>query len=318
MVHYSSTVDHVAKKIARLPGVEASFIGRDGAIDAVLEKAYDRPLREHVIKIGMNAMVPVRVYYRMPDGDIVGEAKNEAIEDFYTNIHVAGFAGSEPSAPPDQIAGDAQGTVDVGKEKDTRDDAGQLKLVRLRAKTRGREVVGWRYGDKTMRAGDKVKFKQACVLQWTMGRTVRVPAGMTGKVSSVASKSPMGYLSIGGHDGIELPVHAIGHVFDVMVDPALESKATPVTAKQAGLPPEMARLVMTVGFGRPPGEQFSTPKNGPKFKGNGPDLIGYGSKPEEDMLVPKSAKDKAPSSRGDDRAIHTDTSEPKRVLLGRK
>jgi len=318
MTHYSSTVDHVAKKIARLPGVEASFIGRDGAIDAVLEKAYDRPLREHVIKIGMNAMVPVRVYYRMPDGDIVGEEKTEAIEDFYTTIHVAGFAGSEPSAPPEKIAGDAQGTVDVGKEKDTRDDAGQLKLVRLRAKTRGREVVGWRYGDKTLRAGDKIKFKQACVLQWTMGRTVRVSAGMMGKVSSVSSKSPMGYLSIGGHDGIELPVHAIGHVFDVMVDPALESKATTVTAKHAGLPPEMARLVMTVGFGRPPGEQFATPTNGPKFKGSHvPDMHGYRS-PAEDMLVPKGAKDKAPSGKGDDRAIHTDTSEPKRVLLGRK
>jgi hypothetical protein len=323
MVHYSSTVDHVAKKIARIPGVEASYIGRDGAIDAVLEKAFDRALREHVIQVGMRAMVPVRVFYRMPDGNIVGEAKkgqkNEAIEDFYTNIHVAGFAGSEPSAPPEEIAGDAQGDKDVGKEKDTRDDAGQLKLARIRSSSRGRQVLGWRYGKDALRVGDKVKFKEPCVLQWTMGRTVKVNSGMTGQVSQVASKSPMAYLTIGGHDGVELPVHAIGHVYDVMIDPALESKALPLTAKQAGLPPEIARLVMTVGFGRPPEEPWDTPTNGPKFKGRTtPNTIRYSRGEDEDMLVPKSAKDKAPAGKGDDRSIHTDTNEPKRILLGRK
>lgn len=323
MVHFSPTVDHVAKKIARLPGVEASYIGRDGAIDVVLEKAFDRPLREHAIQIGMRAMIPVRVFYRMPDGNIVGEAKAghkiEAIEDFYTNIHVAGFAGSVPSAPPEEIAGDAQGDKKVGVEKDTRDDSGQLKLARIRSTSRGREVVGWRYGNKALRSGDKVKFKEACVLQWTSGRTVKVPVGMTGKVSKVASKSPMAYLSMGGHDGIELPVHAIGHVYDVMIDPALESKATPLTSSQAGLPPQIARLVMTLGFGRPPGEGDVTPTNGPRFRGKGmPDSHGTTLPVEDDMLVPKSAKDKAPKGKGDDRTIHTATGEPKKVLLGRR
>lgn len=318
MVHFSPTVDHVAKKLARLPGVEASFIGRDGAIDVVLEKAYDRPLREHAIQIGMRAMIPVRVFYRMPDGNIVGESKAgqkiESIEDFYTNIHVAGFAGSEPSAPPDKIAGDAQGDQKVGSEKDTRDDAGQLKLARIRSTSRGREVVGWRYGSKALRSGDRVKFKEACVLQWTAGRTVKVPVGMTGKVSKVASKSPMAYLSMGGHDGIELPVHAIGHVYDVMIDPALESKAAVVTSRHVGLPPQIAKLVTTIGFGRPHLEPWDTPTNGPhgqRSKGKVP------TEATDDMLVPKSAK-KMPGGKDDDRSIHTSTGEPPRVLLARK
>lgn len=313
MVHFSPTVDHVAKKIARLPGVEASFIGRDGAIDAVLETVNDQPLREHVIQVGARAMVPVRVFYRTPDGDIIG-AKTEAIEDFYTTIHVAGFAGSEPSAPPDKIAGDAQGDQKVGAEKETRDDAGQLKLARIRSTSRGREVVGWRYGTKALRSGDKVKFKEACVLQWTAGRTVKVPVGMTGKVSKVASKSPMAYLSMGGHDGIELPVHAIGHVYDVMIDPALESKATAVTSRQVGLPPQIAKLVSTIGFGRPHLEPWETPSNGP----HGPHSRGKApTEATDDMLVPKSAK-KMPGGKDDDRTIHTSTGEPPKVLLARK
>jgi hypothetical protein len=322
MVHFSPTVDHVAKKIARLPGVEASFIGRDGAIDVVLEKAFDRPLREHAIQIGMRAMVPVRVFYRMPDGKIVGESKAgqkiEAIEDFYTNIHVAGFAGSEPSAPPEKIAGDAQGDQKVGAEKDSRDDAGQLKLARIRSTSRGREVVGWRYGSKALRSGDKVKFKEACVLQWTSGRTVKVPVGMTGKVSRVASKSPMAYLSMGGHDGIELPVHAIGHVYDVMIDPALESKKVslpPDIAKEVSLPHHIKKVMATVGFGRPHLEPWETPSNGP----HGPNSKGKApTEATDDMLVPKSAKDKAPGKKGDDRTIHTSTGEPPKVLLARR
>jgi len=336
---YSPSVGHVAKKIAALPGVAASYIGRDGAIDAVLEKAFDRPLRQHVIEMGMRAMIPVRVFYKMPDGHIVGESrpgkKIESLEDFYTNIHVAGFAGEKPDADPQKIAGDAYGDK-VSKDPGTRDDEGQLKLVRIRANTRGRQVVGWRYGDKTLRLGDKVKFKQGCALNWTMGRTVRVAPGMTGSVAQMSSKSPVAYLSMGGHDAIELPVHAIGHVYDVMVDPALESKAPSHVSAVTGLPPSIHRLVMAIGFGRDP-DYGETPTNSPKFRGGGPDLNKY-SQPlntskddEEDMLVPPSAKDKAPSGKkGDDRSTHVSPKEPsvrvsidgktsqKKVLLARK
>lgn len=342
---YSPAVDHVARKIASTHGVEASYIGRDGAIDAVLEKAFDRELRQHVIEMGMRAMIPVRVFYRMPDGNIVGESrpgrKVESLEDFYTTIHVAGFAGEKPDAPPEKIAGDAYGTK-VGADPGTRDDEGQLKLVRIRSTTRGRPVVGWRYGKDALRVGDKVKFKQPAVLQWTMGRTVRVAPGMTGAISQMSSKSPVAYLSMGGHDSIELPVHAIGHVYDVMADPALESKKSPSRGVSAvtGLPPAIHRLVMAVGFGRNPDED-DTPTDSPKFRGiNRQDLQGYGSNPlttdkdgerEEDMIVPPDAKDKAPSGKkGDDRSAHTSSKEPsvrvnidgktaqKRVLLGRR
>ena len=339
---YSPTVGHVARKIAAIPGVEASYIGRDGAIDAVLEKAYDRPLRQHVIEVGMRALVPVRVFYRMPDGNIVGESrpgkKIESLEDFYTNIHVAGFAGEKPDADPQKIAGDAYGDK-VGKDPGTRDDDGQLKLVRIRSSTRGRPVVGWRYGKDTLRVGDKVKFKQPCVLNWTMGRTVRVAPGMTGSISQMSSKSPVAYLSMGGHDAIELPVHAIGHVYDVMVDPRLESKQAPShVSAVTGLPPAIHRLVMAVGFGRDP-DYGETPSDSPKFKGaKTPDLTKYSSPlntskedEKEDMMVPPSAKNSAATGKkGDDRSSHVSSDEPnvrvnldgkpsqKKVLLGRK
>lgn len=341
MVHFSPAVDHVAKRIARLPGVEASFIARDGAISAVLEQAFDRLLRERIIQMGMRSMIPVRVFYRMPDGNIVGEMKEgrkaEAIEDFYTTIHVAGFAGSDPSAPPEEIAGDAYGDK-VGKEKDDRDNLGQLKLVRIRSASRGRQVLGWRYGKSTVRIGDKVKFKEPCVLQWTMGRTVKVGAGMMGAVSQMSSKSPMAFLSIGGHDGIELPIHAVGHVYDVMVDPALESKdsgkARDVMPSDVTSPLNVSRKLGTVGFGRPHGEPWVTPRNGPNFKQpkDQPNWLMPSSESEEDMMVPPSAKSgKAPSSsKGDDRSTHVGSKEPsirvsidgnsekKTILLGRK
>jgi hypothetical protein len=332
MADYSAALGHVARKIASLEGVEASFIGRDGAIDAVLKKAYDRALREHVIQMGMRAMIPVRVFYRMPDGNIVGEAKaqkNEAIEDFYTTIHVAGFAGSEPSAPPEEIAGDAHGDK-LKKAPVDRDDDGQLKLTRIRSSSRGRAVLGWRYGKDALRIGDKVKFKQPCVLQWTMGRTVKVSPGMTGSVMQMSSKSPVAYLSMGGHDSIELPIHAIGHVYDVMVDPKLEAKAMPVTAKQAGLPNEIKRLVMAVGFGRDP-DYGDSSNNTAKFRGRKlPDMNSYRKvEGDEDMVIPPGAKNKAPTGgKGDDRTSHVSPAEPrvsldggqaqKRILLGRR
>ena len=295
-------VDHVAKKIARYPGVEASYVNWDGAIDAVLETAFDRTTRQEVIGIGMRAMVPVRVFYRMPDGDLIGEdeAKQyESLEDYYTDIHVAGFAGDTPKAPPEDIGGDSYGRVRIGKAQDDRDAGGQLKLARIRASSRGRPVVGWRYGDKSVRKGDKVKFKRACCLQWTMGRTVNVRPGATGTVSQMSSRRPIAYLSLGGNDKIELPIHAVGHVYDVMVDPNLES-VRPQQSQQltervrSSLTPQMKRLVMAIGFGRPPGAD-DTPTNTAKFTGpDQPDLMGYTSGgPEEDQLVP-------PPEKGDD------------------
>lgn len=346
MSGFSHVVGHVAKKIATTPGVEASFIARDGAVDVVLEKAFDRPLREHVIRMGMRAMVPVRVFYRMPDGDIVGEnkgGKNEAIEDFYTNVHVAGFAGSEPTAPADKIAGDAYGDkIEKPDDKD-RDDFGQLKLTRIRSGSRGRPVIGWQYGKDSLKVGDRVKFKNACVLQWTMGRTVRVSPGMTGMVSQVSSRSPMVYMAMNGADGIELPVHAIGHVYDVMLSPAMED-ATPIAIRisRSSLPPELSRLVGAIGLSMPAAENMhhhgrgETETNSPHFRGRPlPDLNRYGSiitassddEADEDMLVPKAVDPKGHDGHrrhaqkkhaggADDRRSHIADAEPEIITRG--
>lgn len=326
-------VEHVAKKIARVPGVEASYIGWDGAVDAVLETAFDRSTRQHVLDIGKRALVPVRVFYRMPDGETIGESdilKNESLEDFYTRIRVAGFADDGPNATPSEIAGDAYGDKDVKRNVDARDKSGQLKLTRIRATTRGRPVIGWEYGGDSLKVGDRVKFKKACCLQWTMGRTVSIRPGMTGRVSQMSSRRPIAFLDLGNGEKVELPIHAAGHVYDVMVDPRLESKQAGLHERKgtrpgrSALTPQMKRLVMTVGFGRTPGID-DTPTNSAHFKGpTQPDLTGYSSSSEEDMIAPKG------KGGDDDRSSHVVPDEPKvrvrkngivkkkTVLLGRK
>ena len=326
-------VDHVAKKIARIPGVAASYIGKDGAIDAVLETAFDRVTRQEVIQVGMRAMVPVRVFYQMPDGEMIGEdeaGQYESLEDFYTDIHVAGFAGDTPKAPPEDIGGDSYGRVSIGNSSE-RDSSGQLKLARIRAKTRGRPVVGWKYGTKSVKNGDRVKFKKACCLQWTMGREdICIPPGTMGLVAQMSSRRPIAYLKIGDNERVELPIHAVGHVYDVMVDPSMESRddrRPQLRERKTSLTPTMKRIMNTVGFGRLPG-QDDTPTNSANFVGPGlPDLVGYGNEPEEDMLAPPAGK--RSSGRDDDRTAHVAPDEPtvkvrknggfkkKTILLGR-
>lgn len=297
MGYIPPAVDHVARKIARTQGVEQSFVCRDGAIDAIIEGGYNRELRSHLLEIGMRSMVPVRVFYRMPDGRAIGESEaeemGEAVEDFYTTIKVAGFAGEPAQAPPDEVAGDAYGDKDVSKNKQDRDKWGQLKLQRIRAGSRGRPVVGWQYGDNIIRKGSKIKFKKHACLQWKDGKTFNAKPGMKGKVHALSSRRALVYLSLGGHEKIELPVHAVGHVYDVMVDPKLESAQYSETELTTALPTELKRLVMAIGFGRPPGEN-DTKKNTAHFKGPAqPDLHGYAGveeDPEEDMLNPPSSK----------------------------
>lgn len=320
MSYVPPAVEHVAKKIARTPGVEASYIGKDGAVDAVLETAFDRTTRQHVLDIGRRALVPVRVFYRMPDDEVIGESvlrKYESLDDYYTHIHVAGFADDVPKAPADDVGGDAYGTKDVRLSVDARDGSGQLKLSRIRATTRGRPVIGWKHGDSSLRVGDKIKFRRPCCLQWTQGRTVNVAAGATASVSQMSSRRPIAYLSLGGNEKVELPIHAAGHVYDVMVDPRLESVQEGVNKKLGYMTPELKRLVMAVGFGRAPGID-DTPTNTAHFNGpSQPDLIKYSS-PEEDMLVPSKGSDSKPSGdRDDDRSAHVVQKEP-RMTIRRK
>jgi len=221
-------VELVAKQLARLSGVAGAYICHHGAIDVVLEAVADPAMKEHVVNIGSRAMLPVHVFRYTADNKIVHEGRrrtDEGLDDFYTNIHVAGFAGSDNSAASN-VVHKMYGDKDAGDGPDVRDDQGQLKLTRLRSDSRGRQVTGWQYGKHAIRIGDNLKFKEPCVLQWTMGRTVNVDAGMMGRVSQVASKSPMAYLTIGDQNGIEVPVHAAGHVYDVMANTAVESSGS--------------------------------------------------------------------------------------------
>jgi len=233
------------------------------------------------------------VFYRMPDGDVIGEseaAKYESLDDFYTAIQVAGFAGDDRASSPDEIAGDAYGDKDVSRNSDVRDKDGQLKLTRIRAGSRGRPVVGWKYGDRTLRVGDSVKFKKSCCLQWTMGRTVNVSPGATGRVSQMSSRRPIAYLNLGNNEKVELPIHAVGHVYDVMVDPNLESREqrrAPLAerAPRSSMTTQMKRLVMTIGFGREPGTDDEPTNSAHASPSARPSLHKYSS-PEEDMLAP--------------------------------
>ena len=293
MGYVTPAIEHVAKKLARVPGVEQSFVCRDGAVDAIIAGGYNRRLREHLLNIGMRAMVPVRVFYRMEDGRAIGESQaiQEGLNDYYTPIKVAGFAG-DPKAPPKpaEVAGDAYSNPDAIKATKDRDGYGQLKLQRLRANTRGRPVVGWKYGDHTVRKGSKVKFKKHACLQCGSGNTVDVRPGAVAKVASLSSRRPIAFLKIGRQNGVELPIHAVGHVYDVMLDATLESNQYSEAPMSSKLTPELKRLVMTVGFGRRPGD-VDTKKNSAHFRGpTQPDLIGYQSVPEEDMLGPPESK----------------------------
>jgi len=318
MSFVSPAIEHVAKKIARTPGVEASYIGKDGAVDAVLETAFDRTTRQHVLDIGRRALVPVRVFYRMPDDEVIGESeirKYESLDDYYTHIHVAGFADDVPKAPADDVGGDAYGTKDVRLSVDARDSSGQLKLSRIRATTRGRPVIGWKHGDSSLRVGDKIKFKKSCCLQMSQGKTVNVAAGATAGVSQMSSRRPVAYLSLGGNEKVELPIHAAGHVYDVMVDPRLESiQSEGINNKLGYMTPELKRIVMTVGFGRPSGADDTATNTAQRRGPSQPDMIKYSS-PEEDMLVPSKGSSSDPADdKDDDRSGHVTQREPKMLI----
>jgi hypothetical protein len=131
----------------------------------------------------------------------------------------------------------------------------------------------------------------------------------------MSSRRPVAYLSLGGNEKVELPIHAAGHVYDVMVDPRMESvQQEAVNNKLGYMTPELKRLVMAVGFGRPPGID-DTPTNTAQRRGpSQPDLIKYSS-PEEDMLMPSKGSDSGPSNdRDDDRSGHVVQKEPKMMI----
>jgi hypothetical protein len=136
----STHAEYVAKKIARLTGVESSHVVNNGSVSVILNKRF-RNFDEDLIEIGSSAMIPVKLFERTANGTIVSRSKSEAIEDFYTQVHIAGFAGSERTSSPDEMAGKFYSDKDVERVSggaNDRDDNGQLKLTRIRSSSRGR------------------------------------------------------------------------------------------------------------------------------------------------------------------------------------
>jgi hypothetical protein len=303
-------LDFVAQKIARLRGVAEATVANDGAINVITANGIDRRLREEALDIGKRAMVPVRVFYRMPDGAVIGESKlqkKEGIEDYYTPIYVRGFAGAEQEAPPEEVAAEPKGAE---------------KLKRIRAATRGRPVVGWKLGDKAIRRGTEIQFKKGCSLAWTMGRSLNVKEGAKGKIVDLSTKRPIAYLSVGGFEGVELPVHMLGTIFDV--SGSQDQKAANESAvddKLGYLGPELKRIIMAVGFGRVPGVD-DTNSNTANWSPDGterPDpYIPSPHEGDEDMISSPETMD---PSQSDDRFVKRQKQEPDnkpKLVLGRK
>lgn len=225
---------YIRDKIARLGGIESVGVGKDGAINAIISGGIDRRLREEVLDIGRRAMVPVRVFYRMPDGNVIGED----VGDYYKTITIPGFATATSDAPPEEVAAEPKGA---------------LKLKRIRKNSRGRPVVGWKVGDKEIRRGTEIEFKNPASLQWTLGRTLTVKPGAKAVVADLASRRPLVYLTIGGYESVELPVHTLGHIFDLPKKPKNESKEHKQDNKSLGyMAPDIMKLVNAVGFGSLP------------------------------------------------------------------
>lgn len=278
-----ASLNFVARKIAAISGVEFSQVSDNGVIEVVIA-GINRHLREDVLEIAQRAMMPIMVGYRAPDGNVIGEkqAKNEWVEDYYKSIHVPGFATDTSEAPPEEVAAEPQGAQ---------------KLHRIRAKTRGRPVVAWRVGDDEIRAGSTIKFTKEACLQWTMGRTLTVKPGAKAKVSQLSSRRPIVFIQIGDYDGVELPVHTLGHLFSQDKPEKAKKKEESrqfTESKQSAMSSEMSRIMMAVGlgkqlgWGRPEGED-DVPENQP-FNRDG--WISKGDTDiQDDMVAPDDGDD---------------------------
>src|SRR4051812_35996388 len=142
------TPEYVAQLISRIRGVESADATDYGTVQAVISGGINRSLREQILDVGRDTFVPIQVFYRMPDGRVIGEDSTDAkkvewVDDFYSTLHVPGFLGTDSSAPPEEVS---------------KDPKGALKLRRVRASTRGKPVVAWRYGNAEVRAGSQIKF----------------------------------------------------------------------------------------------------------------------------------------------------------------
>jgi len=348
---------HVSGRIRKLEGIESCGPDKSGTIVAVANTGgIDRRLRQEVLALGMNAMMPVRVFYRMPDGRLIGEedfsnekyncrhcsesatkkiicsrgfaptcdeheetitrslsvqgyhvesvVNLEAIEDYYTRIYVNNFAGDKVEAPPEEVALEPEGAK---------------KLQRVRGGSRGRPVVAWKYGDMEIRCGSTVKFKSDTCLNWKSGQTMNIKKGCVGHVYELSSKNPIAYLQVGEFSGVQLPIHAIGHLFDVMVSERKEE-----VPKKGTL--DYQRLINTIGFGHDELPQHDTANNHPTRDRRRTKRVGAHQssgvttnegrdKDEEDFLLPP---DKNNPGRPEDPVFKGKGGGRKKIILQRR
>lgn len=311
----NTTLTYVQGKIAALRDVESVSEAPDGALNVILSKGIDRRLREEVLNCGRHALVPVRVFYRMPDGRAIGERqiRAEAIEDYYTPLHVPGFAGEPSVAPPEEVA----------KEVD-----GAQKLSRIRSNTRGRPVIAWKMGEVDLRRGMEVVFKKPCCLQWTMGRTMNIDSGARGRIVDMATNRPLLYLAVGGYDSIELPVHLLGTMFDLIEHPKNENKkgsGPGIDAEIGYVTPGLQRLIgapgLRVGWSDTGDGTADYPFNSANYSPLGfdraePYLPSASS--DEDMLSSPETIDPSKADRRFSGKAGKDNTKQKKLVLGRK
>ena len=274
---------HIKKKIESLKGVESVDVGEEGGLDVILEGGVNQPLRESVLDIGRRSMIPVRVAYRMSSGRVFEESKGsktEWVDDYYSKIKVPGFLGEPREADPEEIASDPKGA---------------LKLLRVRSKTRGRPVVAWRHGDQELRAGTVIKFSRESCLQWTSGRTMTVKPGSIAKVSELSSRRPVAFIVIGDYDQIELPVHMLGHAYNVDKKTTESKEEEPKRSSRTMLSKEFKRIMNVVGLGNPSTEwDQNQGKHNPEDKRI---PTGESEEEDEDMLLPAKLAPKTSSRK---------------------
>lgn len=288
----SYSPSYVARMVSHMKGVESAEVTDYGTVQVVIAGGINRALREDILSIGKDTFIPIQVFYRMPDGRAIGEETKdhkrvEWIDDFYAPLHVPGFLGTNSEAPPEEVS---------------KDPKGALKLRRVRASTRGKPVVAWRYGSSEVRAGSKIKFDKEAALQWTMGRTLSVRSGASAHVNELSSRRPIAFIRIGDYDNVELPIHMLGHFFSVMPNDAKKEslgEAKKTKAKDiVDLSPEFGRIMNAVGigWGRDPAKD-NVPVNQPfdhdQWIARSKDVIDDDVELEEDEFTFEEAKELA-------------------------
>jgi hypothetical protein len=238
-------LEYVAARIGTLEGVVASQVDGNGLIEATIAGP-NRDLKAHIVEMCKRAMMPVKVVFQVED-KALNESQLQEMGYFspvmsmspsapvpcdtyardmldFLNVQgpigngdrsepvtVPGFATEPPEAPADEIA-----TAVDGAER----------LKRIRSGSRGRPVVGWKIGDKTLRVGSQLKVTNDCYIPWQQGRTIGLKPGSIVNVSELSSRYPIVYGNIGDYTGLEIPVHSLGRTMELVISNGDQNEET--------------------------------------------------------------------------------------------